>query len=99
MARKPTDIPYADCADAALHDLRRASLPQEVEAVVIAVADAILPPLQPLISDTVKLGFPALIPEAPWGARAQAFFSLANNPPGMKLTLACKLVDGFSHQG
>ena len=32
------------CADAALDDLRRAGLPTALEAVVVTVADVILPP-------------------------------------------------------
>ena len=34
----------SSCADAALHDLRRAGLPGVVEAVVLSVADVLLPP-------------------------------------------------------
>jgi nucleotide-binding universal stress UspA family protein len=35
------------CADAALHDLRRAGLPPEAEAVILSVADVLVPPAPP----------------------------------------------------
>ncbi len=35
------------CADAALHDLRRAGLPQEAEAVILSVADVWMPAPEP----------------------------------------------------
>jgi nucleotide-binding universal stress UspA family protein len=63
----------SDCADAALHDLRRAGLPRDVEAVVMTVADVILPPPLPVIADAGKLGFPSHIPAVPSGAGEQAF--------------------------
>ena len=34
----------SDCSDAALKDLKRAGLPQRVEAIVMSVADVVLPP-------------------------------------------------------
>jgi nucleotide-binding universal stress UspA family protein len=37
----------SSCADAALYDLRRAGLPEVIEAVVMSVADVLLPPQPP----------------------------------------------------
>ena len=52
------------CAEAALLDLRRAGLPQTVEAVVMCVADVLLPPQTPPGPDTEQSPFPASMPEA-----------------------------------
>jgi len=50
----------SDCADAALEDLKRAGLPQAVEAHVMTVADVFVPPpLKEGIDDT----FPMYVPE------------------------------------
>ena len=48
----------SQCADAALEDLRRAGLPDEVEAVVLSVADVFLPPPVSEADDT----FPFYVP-------------------------------------
>jgi nucleotide-binding universal stress UspA family protein len=66
----------SEYAEAALHDLRRAGLPQQVEAVVIAVADVLLPPPRPFISETTTTGFPADMAMAGQGARAQALHAV-----------------------
>jgi nucleotide-binding universal stress UspA family protein len=63
----------SDCADAALHDLRRAGLPHDVEAVIITVAEVILPPPLPVIADAVKVGFPQHLPAVPSAAGERAF--------------------------
>lgn len=49
------------CGDAALHDLQRAGLPQEVEAVVLSAADVFLLPPPP---DAEGAGGPAAIGRA-----------------------------------
>ena len=57
------------CADAALNDLRRAGLPAAVEAVVITIADVILPPPDDEVPDDEL--FPTRIPEVVRHAQAQ----------------------------
>lgn len=44
----------SDCAEAALDDLERAGLPQNVEAHVISVAEVWLPPTPPTIEEVVQ---------------------------------------------
>jgi nucleotide-binding universal stress UspA family protein len=48
----------SECADAALEDLRRAGLPERVEAVVLSVADVFVPPPVSEADDT----FPFYVP-------------------------------------
>jgi nucleotide-binding universal stress UspA family protein len=60
------------CADAALADLQRAGLPDEVEAVVISVADVWLPPCP----KAGELSFPERMP-APAPNRVRAVRALA----------------------
>jgi nucleotide-binding universal stress UspA family protein len=58
------------CADAALDDLRHAGLPAVLEAVIVTVADVILPP-----PDSVEAGdegLPARVLEGVWHAQACA---------------------------
>ena len=56
------------CSDAALNDLRRAGLPPAVEAIIVTVADVILPP-----SDEALPDVPAIrIPEVERHAREHA---------------------------
>ena len=60
----------SDCSDAALSDLERAGLPPAVEAIVLTVADLILPPPDDALPPT---DFPAIrIPEVERHAQAHA---------------------------
>jgi nucleotide-binding universal stress UspA family protein len=54
----------SSCADAALLDLRRAGLPQTVEAVVMCVADVLMPPQTPPGLGVERPPFPASVPKA-----------------------------------
>jgi nucleotide-binding universal stress UspA family protein len=54
----------SSCADAALLDLWRAGLPQTVEAVVMCVADVLMPPQTPPDLGVEGPPFPASVPEA-----------------------------------
>ncbi|MBM3225630.1 MAG: universal stress protein [Candidatus Tectomicrobia bacterium] len=49
----------SQCADAALHDLQRAGLPQHAEALIVAIADVVPPPAQPLAET-----YPTQVPPA-----------------------------------
>ena len=60
----------SSCADAALHDLSYAGLPQEAEALILSVADVFLPP------PSASAGFPAHVPPAVQRAWAQATHAL-----------------------
>jgi nucleotide-binding universal stress UspA family protein len=66
----------SECADVALHDLRRVGLPHQVDVVVIAVAAVLLPPPRPLISGTMQVGCPADISTVPRGTREHALEKL-----------------------
>jgi nucleotide-binding universal stress UspA family protein len=59
-------------ANAALHDLRRAGLPQTVEAVVMSMADVLLPPHPSPAPDADVPPSPASMPEAARQARLRA---------------------------
>jgi nucleotide-binding universal stress UspA family protein len=61
----------SSCADAALHDLRRAGLPGVVEAVVMSVADVLLPPRR-AERDAAEPPLPMPTPEAVKQAYASA---------------------------
>jgi nucleotide-binding universal stress UspA family protein len=62
----------SSCADAALDDLRRAGLPGEAVAVVLAVADVWLPPTPPSSEQRAKTALAERIVAAQEQARAQA---------------------------
>jgi nucleotide-binding universal stress UspA family protein len=60
----------SSCSDAVLNDLRRTGLPEEVEAIVVTVADIIVPPSDDDLADD---NVPAIrIPEVEQHARAHA---------------------------
>jgi nucleotide-binding universal stress UspA family protein len=66
----------SSCADGALLDLRRAGLPPAVEAVVMCVADVLLPPQTPPELGAEQPPFPDYPPEATRQAYARALRAL-----------------------
>lgn len=66
MTNKKVLIAYdgSHCADAALEDLRHAGLPRQTEALVVSVADLILPPPPPSSYEVVEAAFSQSSPAA-----------------------------------
>ena len=62
----------SDCADRAINDLRRAGLPPEAEAVVISVADVLLPVPPPSSDELVEAAFSNNVPAVTKNARERA---------------------------
>jgi nucleotide-binding universal stress UspA family protein len=66
----------SSCADAALRDLRRAGLPQTIEAVVMCVADVLMPPQTPPNLSVERPPFAASMPEVTRQAWARALHAV-----------------------
>ena len=66
----------SSCADGVLLDLRRAGLPQTVEAVVMCVADVLMPPQMPPGPGIDEPLFPPALPEATRKAWARALHAI-----------------------
>jgi nucleotide-binding universal stress UspA family protein len=66
----------SSCADGALLDLRRAGMPQTVEAVVMCVADVLMPPQMPSGPGIDEPLFPPASPEVARKAWARALHAI-----------------------